>query len=188
MPNDGVPLRLDLSKAIPIPRKVTASAPIPAPQISELQPSADLNFDMSNAVPMPKMPTKAGAIEYSPAFRTKLRDAVNAAQLRGTAESSFWVGASGGFSPIETQQGREVPINYAPSALLLVHTHPTNKGANEHPSDNDIKQAQKTGKPLITASPQGVYETDPFTGKTQEIMSGADWMNPTKPLKEMDEQ
>jgi hypothetical protein len=90
-------------------------------------------------------------------------------------------------SPTDTEQGREVSINPSPTAKLMAHTHPTNKGASEHPSDNDVKQAKKRGIPLITASDKGVYETD-STGKTTEIASGADWENSSKRLKEEDEQ
>jgi hypothetical protein len=74
--------------------------------------------------------TRSGAIEYSPAFRQKLADAVQQAKLKGdAAESGFWVGASGGMSPTDTEQGREVSINPSPTAKLMAHTHPTNKGA-----------------------------------------------------------
>lgn len=114
------------------------------------------------------------AIEYSPAFLGKLHEALNQAKLRGPAESGFWMGASGGYAPITTVQGREVHIRPAPTAKLVAHTHPTWAGAVGRPSDNDIQQARKLGIPLLTASDQGVFETD-GSGKTTQLFNGAGW-------------
>lgn len=180
------------SRAIPIEHSINNLPPnthvrpisaMPAPEISntsEPQISVD-NSEMNTKV------TRGNAIEYSPAFRKKLADAVTQAKLHGDAsESGFWVGASGGMTPTDTEQGREITIDPAPTAKLMVHTHPTNRGASEHPSDNDIKQAKRKGIPLITASDKGIYETGP-DGKTVLVAEGADWENPTKHLKEEDQ-
>lgn len=62
--------------------------------------------------------------------------------------------------------------------VALVHTHPA---LYPLPSDHDIDEARRIGKPIYVVSIHGIYRADPQTREVATIVLGQKWILP-KPV------
>ena len=76
-----------------------------------------------------------------------------------------------------TNQYKCCTFRWNPSAIAIVHTHPN--CCDPRPGERDKLAADKFGVPNFTLTSTGMYEYDPATRRTNKVLNGLDWMNPS---------
>jgi len=76
-----------------------------------------------------------------------------------------------------TNQYKCCTFKWNPSAIAIVHTHPN--CCDPKPGERDKLVADRYGVPNFTLTSTGMYEYDPATRRTNKLLNGLDWMNPT---------
>jgi len=79
-----------------------------------------------------------------------------------------------------TNQYRCCTFRWNPAAIAIVHTHPN--CCDPRPGERDKLVADRYGVPNFTITNTGMYGYDPATGRTNKVLNGLDWMNPSAPL------
>jgi len=85
-----------------------------------------------------------------------------------------------------TNQYKCCTFKWNPSAIAIVHTHPN--CCDPRPGERDKLVADKYGVPNFTLTSTGMYEYDPATRRTNKVLDGLDWMNPSVLLMSRDIQ
>jgi hypothetical protein len=163
----------------PVPPQVSFQ-PQPAPALPTGDPDAAVNSLK-----------RSDAIEFRPEVRQAYRKAwmaASAGQTRQEAEFSTAPGPNGKIvirpttvTDDDQMEGvGRVNAHVYPNDQIIFHTHSKYKEAK--PSPTDIASAKSSGKPILTGSRDGLFETDPNTGKTEQIANGLDWTDPNKEL------
>jgi hypothetical protein len=147
-------------------------------------PVSDLHSALVGADYHP--PTAEGSVEFSPDFIQRAREAWKATNdgRNPYAESGFSVREDGSAGPIHTEAHLSAPgmagpphekISYLSTDKEIAHVHPDGSSGPE-PSAVDIEAAKKIKKPVLVVSRGGLYEVDPYTGKTFQVHKGTGWM------------
>lgn len=76
-----------------------------------------------------------------------------------------------------TNQYKCFTFRWNPSAIAIVHTHPN--CCDPRPGERDKLVADKYRVPNFTLTSTGMYEYDPATRRTNKVLNGLDWMNPS---------
>jgi hypothetical protein len=134
-------------------------------------------------VPQPQ-PTKEGAVEYSPDFKSgaqKVWESVTSGLE--PAEAGAAVGRTGKMGPITKQQNgpnrhAEVQIPTWPGIMGTIHTHPNTN--NDMPSDEDRTAAKMNKSTLWICSRSGLWSVDPG-GQVTHVFTNREWMKDKKP-------
>jgi hypothetical protein len=77
-----------------------------------------------------------------------------------------------------TNEQRQYWLNWDPSAVAIVHTHPNS--ADARPLGVDQKTADKLAVPIFTLTARGMYVYDPHTQKVRLVHRRLDWLDPSK--------
>lgn len=123
-------------------------------------------------------PTEAGAQEIT----EKFRDAARASWL---ASGSGTKTEEGGFvdpgnrlqypNQDEPAYGTHLKQAIGKSAFAALHTHPNADGGL--PSQQDIDEAKKVGKPYYVVSKEGLFMVRPSDGGMVKVFDGTGWMS-----------
>jgi hypothetical protein len=77
----------------------------------------------------------------------------------------------------KTNEQRKYSLNWDPSAVAIVHTHPND--VDPRPSWPDQKTADKLAVPIFTLTYRGMYVYDPQTQKVRQVHRWLDWLDPS---------
>jgi hypothetical protein len=77
-----------------------------------------------------------------------------------------------------TNEQKAFTFKWSPSAIAILHTHPTSVGPQ--PSRPDRQLADKLSVPIFTLTVRGMYLYDPHTKKVTQIKRGLDWLELSK--------
>jgi len=87
-----------------------------------------------------------------------------------------FIGKSQGY----TNQYKKFTFKMIPNSIAIVHTHPS--GCDPRPSRDDRQVADDYDVPIFTITVHGMYVYDPATKKTNKVLDGMDWLNPSRSL------
>ena len=73
-----------------------------------------------------------------------------------------------------TNERRAFTFKWAPSAVAIVHTHPTSVSPRPSPADRQL--ADTLGVPIFTLTARGMYSYEPHTKKVTKIHDALDWL------------
>jgi hypothetical protein len=127
----------------------------------------------------PKL-SAADAIDNSEDFRDAVRHAWDLMQQgKANREAGFSTDRQGKARPLQiadndpkTNNGH-ISLHIQPDDSATMHTHPD--ADSQYPSDDDIKAAKKSGKPLFVQSSQGLFHVD-AKGKVTPLRTGTAWL------------
>jgi hypothetical protein len=131
------------------------------------------------STPTPKL-SADDAIDNTEDFKNSVRHAWDLMQQgRANSEAGFSTDSNGKARPIQvaandpkTNNGH-LSIHVQPDDTTTLHTHPD--ADNAYPSDDDIKAAKKSGKPIYMQSRQGLFHID-AKGKVTPLRTGTGWL------------
>ena len=125
-------------------------------------------------------PSADGVLEKSKPFIDAARDAwMRSGNGTKPAESGFVVGRTGGAMPLAAVPGHSLQIPNLPGSESSLHTHPSEPGLDDKPSDADVKDAIKTHRTVFVLSKSGLMAVDP-AGKVTTVYDGTDFLNKKK--------
>jgi hypothetical protein len=147
------------------------------PQPPDIPTSPD---DSSLSAGIPESINADNAMENSTEFRRALNDAwektSQASRMGQHREDAFTVERSGKTANRQTatkqqgQGGGEMAQNYDSDSSALVHTHPFGSDTEgPRPSAADVAAAKKSGRPVMVASREGLFEIAPGTGSVTQV-------------------